>query len=118
MVNMALLATGAGFLTASAVGFAYFIGKRRGMDEGCDVAYSTCLDQFCKFLNSDDGKDFMRHYVFAHELPYFVEKIGTEEALATARQIVEDYDQLATDTAAKQTVEEAEDILDTLGKED
>lgn len=88
------------------------------MDEGEDIAYSTCLDQFCQFLNSNDGKDFMRHYVFAHELPYFVKEIGTEEALSTARHIIEDYDQLATDTAAKQTVAEAEDILDTLGKKD
>lgn len=118
MVNTALLATGAGFLVASALGFAYFFGKRKGMDQGEDIAYSTCLDQFSRFLNSDDGRDFMRHYVFAHELPYFVKKIGTEEALSTAHHIVEDYNQLAIDTAAKQTVAEAEDILDTLGKKD
>lgn len=106
-----------GVSTAAACSAAYFIGRRKGIDDGIGIGATGSIDSFCQFLNSNDGKDFMRHYVFAHELPYLVETIGTEEAKEKALHIVDDYESLGVDTAAKETISEAEDILNNLGKE-
>lgn len=98
-----------GVVTISACSYSYHVGRRNGIDAGIDGA--------CKFLNSDDGKGFMRHYIFAHELPYLVKTIGTDAAMKKAQCIVNDYESLSIELAGKDVVVEAENILKNLGKE-
>ena len=106
-----------GVFAAAACIVTYFIGHHMGIKEGVDIGTTGSIDYFCKFLNSNDGKGFMRHYIFAHEFPYLVKTIGTEEAVEKGLRIAEDYESLIVDTAAKETISEAEDLLNDLGKE-
>lgn len=98
-------------------GVAYAFGHINGYGKSTKKAVSICSDAVETWIKSEDGKDFMRHYILMHELPDFAKRVGTPEAKELYEEIVNDYSKLATDACAKQTVDEAEHILKNLGKE-